>query len=59
MKADQSQPPLPPKKGAAGRARYVKSQDLFLPGETEIWILHGTESYRLQVTKSGKLILTK
>ena len=59
MIADESQPPLPPKKGLARRARCVKSQELFLPGETEVWILHGSDSYRLQVTKSGKLILTK
>lgn len=45
------------KRGKPGR--QIKSGDLFLPGETEIWILHGTESYRLQLTKSGKLILTK
>ena len=39
--------------------RQVKSEELFSPGTTELWILHGTESYRLQLTKSGKLILTK
>ena len=57
MKADESSQGLPMKKGQA--RRQIKSQDLFKPGETELWILHGTESYRLQITKSGKLILTK
>jgi hemin uptake protein HemP len=32
---------------------------LLPPGEKELWILHGHENYRLQLTKSGKLILTK
>ncbi|MGH7739788.1 MAG: hemin uptake protein HemP [bacterium] len=39
--------------------RQVKSEDLFLPDESELWILHGTQSYRLRKTKNGKLILTK
>jgi hemin uptake protein HemP len=39
--------------------RQVKSEELLPPGTNELWILHGTESYRLQLTKSGKLILTK
>jgi hemin uptake protein HemP len=39
--------------------RQVKSEELFSPGTTELWILHGAESYRLQLTKNGKLILTK
>ena len=57
MKADALPEGLPMKKGQP--RRQIKSQDLFKPGETEVWILHGTEHYRLQVTKSGKLILTK
>ena len=39
--------------------RQVKSGELLPPGEKELWILHGLEHYRLQLTKSGKLILTK
>ncbi len=57
LKADESSQELPMKKGQA--RRQIKSEDLFKPGETEIWILRGTECYRLQVTRSGKLILTK
>ena len=45
--------------GAGRPRRQVKSEELIPPGETELWILHGNESYRLQLTKSGKLILTK
>jgi hemin uptake protein HemP len=39
--------------------RQVRSGELLPPGEKELWILHGHENYRLQLTKSGKLILTK
>jgi hemin uptake protein HemP len=39
--------------------RQVRSAELLPPGEKELWILHGLEHYRLQLTKSGKLILTK
>ncbi len=39
--------------------RQVHSGELLPPGEKELWILHGHENYRLQLTKSGKLILTK
>ena len=50
----------PQESNGSGRPRrQVKSEELIPPGETELWILHGSESYRLQVTKSGKLILTK
>jgi len=39
--------------------RQIQSRDLFREGEREVWILHGDASYRLQLTKNGKLILTK
>lgn len=39
-------------------ARRIKSEDLF-EGRTEIIILHREEEYRLRITKSKKLILTK
>lgn len=39
--------------------RQVKSEDLFSPGESELWILRGIQHYRLRMTKNGKLILTK
>jgi hemin uptake protein HemP len=56
---EESKEGLPLKKEQSRRTRSIKSEELFPAGETEIWILHGSESYRLQVTKSGKLILTK
>lgn len=39
-------------------ARLLKSEDL-LQGAREVWIEHGNERYRLRLTASGKLYLTK
>ena len=36
----------------------LHSDDLFR-GTHEIVIVHGTEQYRLRITRAGKLILTK
>jgi hemin uptake protein HemP len=36
----------------------VKSSEI-LRGNTEIWIEHGTEMYRLRLTRAGKLLLSK
>lgn len=38
--------------------RLVSSREL-LAGRTRVWIEHAAERYLLQVTRSGKLILTK
>ncbi len=38
--------------------QIVSSVDLFRGGR-ELLIRHGSEEYRLRVTRSGKLILTK
>lgn len=38
--------------------RTIRSEDIFLNGK-EVIIQHGTESYRLLITKTGKLILNK
>jgi hemin uptake protein HemP len=38
--------------------RVVSTQEL-LAGSHRIWIEHASERYLLQVTRSGKLILTK
>ena len=38
--------------------RVVTTQEL-LAGSHRIWIEHAAERYLLQVTRSGKLILTK
>ncbi len=39
-------------------AREVTVEDL-LRGERELLIRHGEELYRLQITKNGRLLLTK
>lgn len=44
--------------GAPLPRRVLRSQDLF-EGAREVWIEHERELYRLQLTRSGKLILTK
>ena len=40
------------------RERTVTTQEL-LGGAHRIWIEHASERYLLQITRSGKLILTK
>ena len=40
------------------RPSAIRSEDL-LHGQVEVLIEHGTETYRLRVTRSGKLILQK
>ena len=40
------------------KKKILKSEDLF-QGSREVLILHGDFLYRLQITKSGKLILIK
>ncbi len=52
--------PVTPTGGASleSRRRVVKSDDLF-QGRKELIIIHGREEYRLQITRAGKLILTK
>jgi hemin uptake protein HemP len=47
--------PNPPVRPAE---RVVSTREL-LAGAHRIWIEHATERYLLQVTRSGKLILTK
>lgn len=53
----------PPKTASAPKARsqpdrVVTTQEL-LGGAHRVWIEHAAERYLLQVTRSGKLILTK
>jgi|EndMetStandDraft_9_1072997.scaffolds.fasta_scaffold275065_1 hemin uptake protein HemP len=45
----QTPPPAP---------KQIASSEL-LAGQKEVWILHGQETYRLRLTRSGKLILQK
>ena len=56
---EQSRPELrPAEPGRAVTERVVSTKDL-LGGAHRIWIEHAAERYLLQVTRSGKLILTK
>lgn len=48
----------PAPKSRAQPDRVVNSREL-LGGAHRIWIEHAAERYLLQVTRSGKLILTK
>ena len=50
--------PLPPPAARPASERVVTTKDL-LGGAHRIWIEHAAERYLLQVTRSGKLILTK
>ena len=38
--------------------RMLQSEWIF-EGEKEVLIMHGNQQYRLQITRAGKLILTK
>lgn len=40
------------------RSRFIESSQLF-EGHTEIGIRHAGETYRLRITRQGKLILNK
>ena len=51
-----SNPERPPAEPPARKS--VTSAEL-LKGERQVLILHAGQEYRLQVTKNGKLILTK
>ena len=54
-----SEPDYPSQQGDTPISlRIIRSEDL-LCGQTEILIRHGSEVYRLRVTRAGKLILTK
>ena len=46
------------KRPAVAPERVVSTRDL-LGGAHRVWIEHAAERYLLQVTRSGKLILTK
>jgi hemin uptake protein HemP len=51
-------PPVPALSAARSPERVVSTKEL-LGGGHRIWIEHAAERYLLQVTRSGKLILTK
>jgi hemin uptake protein HemP len=48
----------PPPPRSSGEPRRVKVSEL-LEGEREAILEHGGQDYRLRITASGKLILTK
>lgn len=51
-------PSLPPSNQQMSPPRTVTVAELFA-GAKELRIAHGGEEYRLNITRSGKLILTK
>lgn len=48
----------PPAKSPGAQERVVTTKQL-LGDAHRLWIEHATERYLLQITRSGKLILTK
>jgi hemin uptake protein HemP len=52
-------PPAPAPSAARPCAERVVTTRELLGGAHRIWIEHAAERYLLQVTRSGKLILTK
>lgn len=58
MMTDSNPDSPPPSPAQAIMPREINSVDL-MRGDREIVIRHGTELYRLNVTRSGKLILRK
>ncbi len=51
-------PAAPPAETTTTDADSISSQDLF-QGRQEICIKHAGQTYRLRITRQGKLILTK
>ena len=47
------------RQGVDGTERRVVSADELLDGHREVWLRHGTDLYRLLVTRNGKLLLQK
>ena len=45
--------------GAEARAARVVDCDQIFMGAREVRLLHGSEEYRLRITRNQKLILTK
>lgn len=54
--ADNVDPPTP--RAAGEHSRVFSSEDIFA-GQNEVEIQHQGESYRLRITRNGKLILHK
>ena len=56
---NESPTPAPRSKAASTPAVRVVTTRELLAGAHRIWIEHAAERYLLQVTRNGKLILTK
>lgn len=54
----QSEIAATPASTDGSRPLIIRSEDL-LQGRREIWIAHGEDMYRLRLTSSGKLYLSK
>ncbi len=52
-------PPLPTDPGQCSHPPGILRADLLFQGSQEILIDHKGETYRLRITRNGKLILTK
>lgn len=59
MRSSQYTPRDLPAHNAPPRPERVVTTRELLAGAQRIWIEHAAERYLLQVTRSGKLILTK
>lgn len=62
MSKDEKKPdstPIPLHPGTAAKRLPVIDSSKLFAGSHELWIEHNGEVYRLQRTKTGKLILTK
>jgi len=55
---EDAKPPETPPNSPRPQTRTVSSQEL-LGGAKEVLITHGDETYRLRLTRNGKLILHK
>jgi hemin uptake protein HemP len=55
---ESASPPPVDRSAAPSNERVVTTKEL-LGGAHRLWIEHAAERYLLQVTRSGKLILTK
>jgi hemin uptake protein HemP len=55
---DQAKEPAKIPTESPNRQRTLRSEDL-LQGAKEVLIAHGEETYRLRLTRNGKLILHK
>uniref|UniRef100_A0A7C4LPR5 Hemin uptake protein HemP n=1 Tax=Schlesneria paludicola TaxID=360056 RepID=A0A7C4LPR5_9PLAN len=52
-------PPPPPSSRTEPVSELIIRSDELLRGHREVRIIHGTETYRLRLTRNGKLILHK